>query len=103
MIVEKLQAELFVARAGAALKGEKKIFGNGVGLVPGIGLVGAGTPTYAMLDGGFGKMRQRGIRGVLEDGECIGIVHVLGASRSDRKRICRSNRRGSDCVHRSRR
>jgi hypothetical protein len=75
--VEILNAELFVALARAALVRQKKIFGNGVGLVPGISFVGSRAPAYPMFDGSLRQVRQRHVCGVFEDGEGVGVAHKL--------------------------
>src|SRR5215472_1334527 len=74
LVVEILYAERLVTFAGAALVSQKKIFRDGVGLVPGVGDILPRTPNSVVLDGCFGEVRQGDIRGVVEDGKGVRVT-----------------------------
>ena len=78
LVVEILQAEIVVAPAGAALRGEEQVFRHGVGLVPGPGdvVLVVHAPGNAMLDGMAGQMRERSVGGVFEDRERLRVVDI---------------------------
>src|SRR5215813_13445448 len=67
-VVQIVLAQRFVAPARAALVSEKKIFGNGVRLVPSPGIVQiARTPPDIVIDGFAGKMRGRDVSCIVEN------------------------------------
>src|SRR5215470_9548299 len=67
-------SRFFVSVARSSLEGDELVLWNGVRLIPGIGLVGAGTPTLSLFDGVAGQVGQRGVGGALQDRESIGIA-----------------------------
>ena len=77
LVVQVLNAEIAISFARPALVGEKQVLRHGVRLVPGIGLIGPGPPALTVLNRHLGKVRQRGVGGMLQNRKRIPVAGKL--------------------------
>jgi len=76
-IEQVLPAKIAIARTRAALTGQEKILRNCIGLIPRPYLVFVWAPWRIMLHRMRRKMRQSGVRSVLEDFKGVHIANIF--------------------------
>src|SRR5205823_10524972 len=75
-VIQILSSQRAVPLPRAPLVSQEEIFCDGVGLVPGVGLILAGPPAASVLNGFPGQMRQGGVRRMFENAIRIGIANT---------------------------